>query len=70
MTATARAAIAVSGPPFRLPLPRLQRLAAQLQRSARKLEALWPYEVTARDFGPGGAPPNGNGRARPERRHP
>jgi DNA-binding IclR family transcriptional regulator len=42
MTATTRAAIAVSGPSFRLPLPRLQWLAAQVQRSARELEALWP----------------------------
>jgi DNA-binding IclR family transcriptional regulator len=63
-------AVAVSGPSFRLPLPRLHRLAARVQRSARELEALWPYEVTARDFGLGVRPPNGNGRARPARRQP
>jgi DNA-binding IclR family transcriptional regulator len=63
-------AIAVSGPSFRLPLARLQRLAARVQRSARELGALWPYEVTARDFGLGVRPPNGNGRARPARRQP
>lgn len=62
-------AIAVSGPSFRLPLPRLQRLAPQVQRAARELQALWPYEVTARDFGLGVRPPTGNGQARPVRRH-
>lgn len=61
-------AIAVSGPSFRLPLPRLQRLAPRVQRAARDLQALWPYEVTARDFGLGVRPPNGNGQARPARR--
>jgi DNA-binding IclR family transcriptional regulator len=62
-------AVAVSGPSFRLPLARLQRLAPQVQRAARELQALWPYEVTARDFGLGVRPPDGNGRARPARRH-
>jgi len=62
-------AIAVSGPSFRLPLPRLQRLAPRVQRAARELQALWPYEVTARDFGLGVRPPTGNGQARPVRRH-
>lgn len=62
-------AIAVSGPSFRLPLPRLQQLAPRVQRAARELEALWPYEVTARDFGLGVRPPNGNGQARSVRRH-
>jgi DNA-binding IclR family transcriptional regulator len=62
-------AIAVSGPSFRLPLPRLQRLAPRVQRAARELQALWPYEVTARDFGLGVRPPNGNGQARSVRRH-
>jgi DNA-binding IclR family transcriptional regulator len=62
-------AIAVSGPSFRLPLPRLQQLAARVQRAARELERLWPYEVTARDFGLGVRPPNGNGQARSVRRH-
>jgi len=62
-------AIAVSGPSFRLPLPRLQRLAPRVQRAAHELQALWPYEVTARDFGLGIRPPNGNGQARPVRRH-
>jgi DNA-binding IclR family transcriptional regulator len=62
-------AIAVSGPSFRLPLPRLQRLAPRVQRAAGELQTLWPYEVTARDFGLGVRPPNGNGQARPVRRH-
>jgi DNA-binding IclR family transcriptional regulator len=62
-------AIAVSGPSFRLPLARLQRLAPRVQRAARELQALWPYEVTARDFGLGVRPPNGNGQARPVRGH-
>lgn len=62
-------AIAVSGPSFRLPLPRLQQLAPRVQRAARELETLWPYEVTARDFGLGVRPPNGNGQARSVRRH-
>jgi DNA-binding IclR family transcriptional regulator len=62
-------AIAVSGPSFRLPLPQLQRLAPRVQRAARELQALWPYEVTARDFGLGVRPPNGNGQARSVRRH-
>lgn len=55
-------AIAVSGPSFRLPLPRLKRLAPRVQRAARELQALWPHEVTARDFGLGVRPPNGDGR--------
>ena len=60
-------AIAVSGPSFRLPLPRLKRLAPRVQRAARELQALWPHEVTARDFGLGVRPPNGDGR--PARRN-
>jgi IclR family transcriptional regulator, acetate operon repressor len=72
-------AVAVSGPSFRLPLSRLQRLAPRVRRSARELEALWPFEVTARDFGLGVRPPtdgfairsaNGHGRVRPARRQP
>lgn len=62
-------AIAVSGPSFRLPLARLQRLAPRVQRAARELQVLWPYEVTARDFGLGVRPPNGNGQARSVRGH-
>jgi DNA-binding IclR family transcriptional regulator len=58
-------AVAVSGPSFRLTLPRLQQLAPRVRQAARELEALWPYEVTARDFGLGVRPPNGHGRARP-----
>lgn len=71
-------AVAVSGPSYRLPLSRLQRLAPRVQQAARELAALWPYEVTARDFGLGVRPPrgdagvraaHGNGHARPARRH-
>ncbi len=51
-------AVAVSGPSFRLPLSRLHRLAPRVQRAARELGSLWPYEVTARDFGLGIRPPN------------
>lgn len=53
-------AVAVSGPSFRLPLSRLHRLAPRVQQAARELAALWPYEVTARDFGLGVRPPNGS----------
>lgn len=61
-------AVAVSGPSFRLSLSRLQRLAPRVQQAARELQALWPYEVTARDFGLGVRPPNGHGRASAARR--
>jgi DNA-binding IclR family transcriptional regulator len=62
-------AVAVSGPSFRLPLPRLRRLAPRVQRAGQDLAALWPHEVTARDFGLGVRPPNGAGRARAARRN-
>ena len=58
-------AIAVSGPSFRLPLARLRKLGPRVQRAARELAALWPHEVTARDFGLGVRPPNGVGRTPP-----
>jgi DNA-binding IclR family transcriptional regulator len=65
-------AIAVSGPSFRLSLPRLQQLAPRVQRAARELQALWPHRVTARDFGlgvrPPARPPGRNGRPQPAQR--
>jgi DNA-binding IclR family transcriptional regulator len=61
-------AIAVSGPSFRLSLPRLQRLAPHVKRAASELQALWPHEVTARDFGLGVRPPDSNGPPRPARK--
>jgi DNA-binding IclR family transcriptional regulator len=60
-------AIAVSGPSSRLSLPRLQQLAPRVQQAARELQALWPHQVTARDFGLGVRPPGRNGRAQPVR---
>jgi len=65
-------AIAVSGPSFRLSVARLQQLAPRVQRAARELQALWPHQVTARDFGlgvrPPGPTPGRNGRPHPARR--
>lgn len=61
------AAVAVSGPTFRLSVARLHRLAPRVRRAAAELEAIWPLmaPVTARDFGlavrPGG---NGAGSGR------
>jgi DNA-binding IclR family transcriptional regulator len=62
-------AVAVSGPSFRLPLPRLRRLAPRVQQAGRDLASLWPHAVTARDFGLGVRPPNGAGRTSPARRN-
>ena len=65
-------AIAVSGPSFRLSVTLLQQLAPRVQRAAGELQALWPHQVTARDFGlgvrPPGATPGRNGRRHPARR--
>jgi DNA-binding IclR family transcriptional regulator len=57
-------AVAVSGPTFRLPMAKLHRLAPIVRRAAAELEAVWVQEVTARDFGLGVRPPNGNRRVR------
>ena len=57
-------AVAVSGPTFRLPVAKLHRLAPIVRRAAAELEAVWVQDVTARDFGLGVRPPNGNRRAR------
>lgn len=61
-------AVAVSGPSFRLSVARLQQLAPRVQRAASELQALWPHQVTARDFGLGVRPPGRNGRPQPARR--
>jgi len=58
------AAVAVSGPTSRLPVAKLHRLAPIVRRAAAELEAVWVPHVTARDFGLGVRPPNGNRRAR------
>jgi DNA-binding IclR family transcriptional regulator len=55
-------AIAVSGPSFRLPLTRLAQLAPRVQQAARELQALWPHQVMARDFGLAVRLPGRNGR--------
>lgn len=60
-------AIAVSGPSFRLPLTRLAQLVPRVQRAARELQALWPHQVMARDFGLAVRPPGHNGRVPPTR---
>ena len=57
-------AVAVSGPTFRLQVAKLHRLAPIVRRAAAELEAVWVLDVTARDFGLGVRPPNGNRRAR------
>src|SRR6266516_52378 len=45
--------VAVSGPTFRVPVHKLHRMAPRLKRAAAELAAVWPHEVTARDFGLG-----------------
>jgi DNA-binding IclR family transcriptional regulator len=58
-------AVAVSGPTFRLPAPKLERLAPRVQRAAGELAAIWPLHVTPRDFGLGvSGAVNGGVRAR------
>lgn len=54
-------AVAVSGPTFRLPLARLHELAPRVQRAAEELGAIWPLQVSAKDFGLG-VRPGGRGR--------
>jgi DNA-binding IclR family transcriptional regulator len=56
------AAVAVSGPSFRLSLSRLQRLVPRLRRAADDLQAVWPQAVSAADFGLGIRSANGHGR--------
>lgn len=55
------AAVAVSGPTFRLSLAKLHRIAPRIRRAAAQLEAVWPRRLTARDFGLGVRPAT-NGR--------
>jgi len=62
--------VAVSGPTFRLPLAKLHRLAPRLQRAARDLEAIWPGQVTARDFGLGIRPGDGSSKGPSSQRRP
>ncbi len=56
--------VAVSGPTFRLPLPKLHRMAPAVRRAAAALQAVWAHEVTARDFGLGVRPPSRSGAVR------
>jgi DNA-binding IclR family transcriptional regulator len=56
------AAVAVSGPSFRLSLSRLQRLVPRLRRAADDLKSVWPQAVSAADFGLGVRGLNGHGR--------
>lgn len=53
--------VAVSGPTFRLSGSKLHRLAPRVQRTAQQLAAIWPVQVSARDFGLGVEPGNGLG---------
>ena len=55
------AAVAVSGPTFRLSLAKLHRIAPRIRRAAAQLGAGWPRRLTARDFGLGVRPAT-NGR--------
>src|SRR2546427_578585 len=61
--------VAVSGPTFRVPVHKLHRMAPQLKRAAVELAAVWPHEVTARDFGLGVRVRRDNDRPRAPRRH-
>jgi len=61
--------VAVSGPTFRVPVHKLHRMAPRLKRAAAELAAVWPHEVTARDFGLGVRVRTDNGRPRAPRRH-
>src|SRR2546430_5365084 len=61
--------VAVSGPTFRVPVHKLHRMAPQLKRAAAELAAVWPHEVSARDFGLGVRVRTDNGRPRAPRRH-
>src|SRR5438445_9022724 len=61
--------VAVSGPTFRVPVHKLHRMAPRLKRAAAELAAVWPQEVTARDFGLGVRVRTDNGRPRAPRRH-
>jgi DNA-binding IclR family transcriptional regulator len=58
-------AVAVSGPTFRLSLAKLHALGPRVVRAAADLGAVWPLQVSARDFGlamRAAAPANGAGR--------
>ena len=57
-------ALAVSGPTFRLPLTKLERLVPRMGRAAAELGAVWMHDVASRDFGLGVQPWNGRGRRR------
>src|SRR5438876_10097291 len=59
----------LSGPTFRVPVHKLHRMAPRLKRAAAELAAVWPHEVTARDFGLGVRVRTDNGRPRAPRRH-
>jgi DNA-binding IclR family transcriptional regulator len=64
-------AVAVSGPTFRLSLPKLYALGPRMLRAAADLGAVWPLQVAARDFGLGAQPQaraNGHGRSGAGRR--
>lgn len=50
--------VAVSGPTFRLSVSKLHRLAPRVQRTAQQLGAIWPVQVSARDFGLGAGAEN------------
>jgi len=61
--------VEVSGPTFRVPVHKLHRMAPRLKRAAAELAAVWPHEVTARDFGLGVRVRTDNGRPRAPRIH-
>ncbi len=45
------AALAVSGPTFRMPFATLRRIVPLVRRAAAELEAVWPPHATSADFG-------------------
>ena len=56
--------VAVSGPTARLPMRTLHRMAASVRRTAAQLATMWPYGVSAVDFGVGRDLTNGSRRGR------
>jgi DNA-binding IclR family transcriptional regulator len=57
-------ALAVSGPTFRLPMTKLERMVPRMRRAAAELATVWMHDVASRDFGLGLQQWNGRGRPR------
>jgi DNA-binding IclR family transcriptional regulator len=57
-------AVAVSGPAFRLPIDKLERMVPRIRRAVADLGAVWMHDVASRDFGLGVQPWSDRGRRR------